>query len=162
MRAPGWGSQLLRLYSGLHSFPLSFSPCRCPSLVQTIKCTLGESGWSYCLMTRSFGRKVSSHSVLFSNQALSHRGLMFSTFLKFSFVIKEMNKEVLNISEQSPASPRLKPRNNICKRVQWVPATRDSMTCLSVIKPCSPSISNGCCYCEALSSKVLCAWALHQ
>lgn len=57
-------------------------------------------------MRRIFGRKVGAPGLLFRNQALSYRGLMFSTFLKISFVIEEMNKEVLNLSKQRPASLR--------------------------------------------------------
>lgn len=89
---------------------------------------------------RTFGRKVRLPGFLFRNQALSYRGLMFSTFLKLSFVIKEMNKEGLNLSKQSPASLRLKPRNNVCRtEYQSVPATRNSSSSLYVIKSCWPS-----------------------
>jgi len=55
----------------------------------------------------TFGRKVRAASLLFRNQTLSYRVLRFPTFLKFSVVIKEMNKEVINLSKQDPASPRL-------------------------------------------------------
>jgi len=59
-------------------------------------------------MRRTFGRKVRAPGLLFRSQALSYRGLMFSTFLNLSFVIEEVNKDFLNLSKQSPVSPRLK------------------------------------------------------
>ena len=58
-------------------------------------------------MRMTFGRNVRAADLLLRNQALSYRGLTFPTFLKFSFVIEEMTKEVTNLSKQNPASSRL-------------------------------------------------------
>lgn len=55
-------------------------------------------------MRRTFGRNVRAADLLLRNQALSYRGLMFPTFLKLSFVIEEMTKEVTNLTKQNPAS----------------------------------------------------------
>lgn len=76
---------------------------------------------------------------------------MFSTFPNLSFVIEEVNKEVLNHSKQSPTRLGLKPRDSICiTEEQWVPASRNSQFRLEAIKPHWPPVSSGCCRCKAL------------
>lgn len=106
------------------SFWLSQFPSQLlPFLMQTIKWALGEGGCSCCQM-RTFSRqgRVPQKSVLYF-----YRGLMFSTFPNLSFVIEEVNKEVLNHSKQSPARLGLEPRKSICTaEEQRVPTSRNS------------------------------------